>query len=334
MQGKRRFVLGKVLIVIAAFALVLMVFSLNSALAKDWPPKNMEIIISHSSGSSQNAATRALGKVWGELMGTNFIYKNKKGASGRIGYDFYLESDALFLSSNQASASIMYKQQNPPWNWKEQIYQMGIFAVDPGAIFVRKDSPFKSLQELIDEAKKRKITFGISYWASPDNLLMHQIMKKTGAQFEIIPYGSSRDLMTNALAGHIEAAYTKVARIARNPEQTRTLAVSIPENTIPHITNNAPTINEVLGEKTLQVASFRAMIVKREWKEKYPQRYKKLKETFEKAKDDPRFLDEAKKLGVDPGLIVDWDYVEIMVFVVGYWVAFEKLGHIYKEKKK
>jgi tripartite-type tricarboxylate transporter receptor subunit TctC len=307
----------------------------SGATADDWPPEKIEIITSHDVGSGQDTNTRAVGELWQQLLGTQFIYKNKKGASGRIGYDFFInqtDEDAM-LSSNITSASIMYAQQKPDWKWEDTLYAVGILGVDPGAIFTKKDSPFKSLNDLIAEAKKRKVTFAISFWASPDNLLMHQIMELTGAQFEIVPYGNSKDLVTQVLAGNVEAGYTKIGAVLRGGDDLTFLAMSLDENPVPAITNNCPTIDEVLGAETIAVASYRAILLKKAFVDKYPDRAQKIIDTLEAAKVDKDVLEKCEKMGIDPNLVVKWDHARIMKAINRYWLAFEKYGDIYKREK-
>jgi len=316
----------------ATLVLASLAFVTGAVAGQGWPPEKMTIVLSHGVGSGQDRFTRILGPIWEEYLGTKFIYLNKKGGSGRIGYDYFVhqpKDGTVILSSNQTSASIMFSSQKPKWDWERDIYPMGIFCIDPGAIFTFKESPFKTLPDLINAAKKKKKIIGISYWSSPDNLLLHQIMKQTGAQFQIIPFENAAVVMANVLGGHVDASYQKVSNALQAAEEIWFLGISLPENTIPHLTNNAPAIDEALGTDTLPVASFRAIVVHKEFVENYPERYHKLKETFEKAKDDPRYIEGVKRQGADPALIVDWDYEDIMNYTVRkYWRAYEEYGEM------
>ncbi|MFZ7104148.1 MAG: tripartite tricarboxylate transporter substrate-binding protein [Peptococcaceae bacterium] len=307
----------------------------NTQETEKWSPEQIEIVLPHKVGSNQDMTTRILGEVWAAKLGTTFVYNNKDGASGQIGYNYFqtLPKDgSVIMSSNLASASIMYKEQTPPWDWEETLIWMGIFGIDPGTFFVRANSPYETINQLIDEAKNKKLTVAISYWASPDNLLLHQIMEQTGAQFEIIPYGSGNDLVTQVMGGHVDFGYTKVSGVEKAGD-LRHLAISMPENPIPHLTNDAPALDEALGTKTLLVASYRAVNVHKELMEKYPERYQSIKETFEEAKDDPRVIESMKKAGADPDLMVDWDEAELMNQTRMYWEAFEKYKDIYTQEK-
>jgi tripartite-type tricarboxylate transporter receptor subunit TctC len=162
---------------------------------------------------------------------------------------------------------------------------------------------------------------------------MHQIMEQTGIQLEIVPYGNSKDLVTQVLAGNIEAGYTKIGPIIRGGDDLKCLAISLKNNPVPGLTGNAPTIDEALGTKTIGVASYRAINLHKAFADEYPDRVKKIKETFEAAKKDPKFRAEAEKLGIDPDLMQVWSHDDVMETIRGYWEAFEKYGHIYKRKE-
>ncbi|ATW27397.1 tripartite tricarboxylate transporter substrate binding protein [Candidatus Formimonas warabiya] len=308
----------------------------NTGETEKWQPEKIEIVLPHAVGSNQDMTTRILGEVWSEKLGIPFVYNNKDGASGQVGYTYFLtlpKDGTALLSTNLASASIMYKEQKPDFDWEKDLEWMGIFGIDPGTFFVQKDSPFQTLNDVIEAAKKEKVTVAISYWASPDNLLLQQIMEQTGAQFEIIPYGSGNDLVTQVLGGHVQLGFTKVSGVEKAGDTLRHLAISMSENPVPDMTNNAPTVDSALGTKTLVVASYRAINVPKELREKYPERFKMIQEAFEEAKDDPRVIESMKKAGVDPGLIVDWTPEQLNEQTKIYWDVFEQYKDIYMQKK-
>jgi len=314
------------------FGVILFPFAGMSA---EWEAGDVTIILPHGTGGGQDRTTRALGQVWAKHLGAKFTYNNKKGASGRVGYDFFInqkKNGSVIQSSNIASASLMYVQQKPKWKWEEEIYPLGIFAVDPGAIFVKADSPFKTLEDLVEAAKKDPQAFSLTFWASPDNMLMHQIMDKTGAKFQVVPTGGASKTVTSVIAGDVSAGYTKVSTILKAGDQTRILAVSLAENPIPDETGNAPTIDAALGIETLGVASYRVINVHREFADNNPEMMKLLKDTLEATKDDPEFIELAKKNKVNPSLIVDMDNEELMAVIQRHWDAHDKFGELMKEK--
>jgi hypothetical protein len=66
----------------------------------------------------------------------------------------------------------------------------------------------------------------------------------------------------------------------------------------------------------------------------HPDRYKKLKSTFEAAKDDKAYIKLAKKVGVDSKLIVDWNHDKIQAGVEQFWASYQDNKTIFKTKVK
>jgi tripartite-type tricarboxylate transporter receptor subunit TctC len=307
-----------------------------SQTAYDWHPQQIEIVMPHAVGSNQDITTRILGGKWSALLGIPFVYNNKEGASGQVGYTYFMtlpKDGAALLSTNLASASIMYRQQQPDFSWEDDLEWMGLFGIDPGTFFVPKDSPFASIQDVIDTAKRQTVTIAISYWASPDNLLLQQVMQQTGAKFEIIPYGSGNDLVTQVLGGHVQLGLTKVSGVEKAGDALRHLAITMDENPVPGITNDAPPLDVALGTDTLVLASYRAINMPKQLRKDYPGRFQKIKDAFEAAKDDPDVIEGMRKAGVDPSLIVDWTPEQLNEQTQVYWDVFEKYKDIYLQAK-
>lgn len=309
--------------------------SAGSGFAQEGKPESVTIVLPHGVGGGQDRLTRELGAVWEKYLGVPVIYENVSGASGRKGFDFFLrqpKDGSFVLSSNLASASIMYRQQKPDWDWKESVYALGMFAVDPGAFFSLKDSGYETLSDVIESAKEKPMTVGLAFWASPDNIVVHQVMKQSGAQFQVVPIGGGSDTVTAVLGKHVDIGFTKVANIEGN-EDMKFLAVSMEKNPVGDITDNAPTVNSVIDTKTVSSASYRGIVLPAEVVKEKPEIAKWLSDTLEQAKDDPDFIAAAERDGVNPNLIVDMSHEEIMSVIEGYWEAFDEYGEILNEAK-
>jgi tripartite-type tricarboxylate transporter receptor subunit TctC len=320
-----------------AGALAVIVFCPDHAWSQQWPPAQMQMVIPHEVGSSQNQTTRAFGEAWEKQLGTRFVYDNRTGASGRVGYEFFLglaKDCSAVMSTNVGSASIMYAQQKPAWKWEERLSAVGVFTVDPGAIFVSAKSKHKTFSEIIEQAKTKPMTLGVSFWASPENLQIHQLMNHTGAKFQVIPVGASTELVTQVIGGHIEVGFANVAVTQRGGDMVRVVAVPMDSNPVPHLTDNAPTADAAAGTTSIGVASYRAILAHKECTDAHPERAKKLRETFEAATKDPAFIEKMKSLGVDPSLVVAMTAKEVEETVIRRnWDAVEKFGKIYQQGK-
>lgn len=322
--------------VMAAFlAIAGMSMTAVSKAQAQWDPKKVTIVVSHSLGGGQDRASRALVNVWAKHFGTKFAVLPKPGASGRIGFDYFLgqpKDGTIVLSTNVATTATMYAQQKPDWKWAESLDFLGSISVDPGVVFVLNDSPLKSMSDVIAMGKEERAVFAISSWASTENLALHQMMKQTGTKYEVIPIGGGSDLVTAVLGGHVPVAFGKASNVAKASDRVRVLAVGLPTNPIKDMTSNAPTLDEATGTKTISVASYRSILIPASLRKEHPDRYKKLKESFEAAKDDPEFIALAKKAGIAPSLIIDKDAAEVTELLEGIWTAYYEHGAFFDEK--
>jgi tripartite-type tricarboxylate transporter receptor subunit TctC len=72
-------------------------------------------------------------------------------------------------------------------------------------VVVRADSPFKTIQDLMEAAKREpeKYTYGTSGVGGTGHLLMIEAEQATGAKFTHVPHKGSADWMPALLGGHI-----------------------------------------------------------------------------------------------------------------------------------
>ena len=305
--------------------------------AAEYPPRQVTIVMTGSIGGGQDRLTRAFAKVWEKHLGAKLRVLPKPGASGRVGLDYFASQPAdgtVVASANLSTVGIMHRQQRPAWGWHETMHHLGVFGVDPGAMFVRADSPHRTVRDVIEAAKAEPMLAGVSQWSNSDNLVIHQLIDQTGAKFQAIPAGGGSATVTAVLGGHVPVAVGKVSNINSAGDEMRILGVTMETNPVPQLTGNAPTVNEAIGAATATSASYRAIVVPAGLVEQYPDRYRLLKDSFEAAKDDPAYVEAAAKDDVSPDLILDLDHDALQAVVDGYWQAFDESGAFFSVEQK
>ena len=305
--------------------------------AAEYPPRQVTIVMTGSIGGGQDRLTRAFAKVWEKHLGAKLKVLPKPGASGRVGLDYFASQPAdgtVVASANLSTVGIMHRQQRPAWGWHETMHHLGVFGVDPGAMFVRADSPHRTVRDVIEAAKAEPMLAGVSQWSNSDNLVIHQLIDQTGAKFQAIPAGGGSATVTAVLGGHVPVAVGKVSNINSAGDEMRILGVTMETNPVPQLTGNAPTVNEAIGAATATSASYRAIVVPAGLVEQYPDRYRLLKDSFEAAKDDPAYVEAAAKDDVSPDLILDLDHDTLQAVVDGYWQAFDESGAFFSVEQK
>ena len=193
--------------VVLSFILCLLLS--NLAFAADFPTKPINILIGYAAGGSTDLTTRALASEAAKLLKQPIICNNQVGASGTLvlgrvkgdksdGYTLYNAPTANFCR-------IPHLQPVPydPLKDFTFIMQYGLYQY---GIVVRADSPWKTLEELLDYAKKNpsKIKYATSGLGSGQHLVMEYLGKKMGIKWDHVPFAGGTQAVAALLGGHVQ----------------------------------------------------------------------------------------------------------------------------------
>jgi len=304
--------------------------------ADDYPSKNIQVIIPTGEGGAMDRAVRAFTSVWSKELGTNFESSFYSGASGEVGYGFFLDTPAdgyTLLAGNIGPEVMMYGLQKPDFKFPEDYVYFATMDADPAVIWVLKNSPFQTIEDLIEEAKKRTVTISTSRYPHPSTLAALILAEETGAQFNIIPYGGGSPARTAGIIGEVDAVTSFLSSSLDLASEIKFLIMFNNENEWKDISDNAPTPKEAFDIDMPAFGANRAWAVQREFIENYPERYELLKTTFEKTMNDPAVGEEFKKVGMDPGFLQFLDEEQSMKVAEELLKMVEKYSKLLEGKK-
>lgn len=181
--------------------------------AQEFPAKNKAItlIVGFSAGGSSDAGARILAGGMEKVLGTKVEVLNKPGASGQLAYTMLSQAKPNGYTFGLASlpgimVSIMDPARQAAYK-KDDFQPIGLQVVDAGVLAVKADSPYKTVKELIDDAKARprKITVSTTGLQTGDHFSILQLQQLTGAQFAIVHFDGAGTAMTALLGKKIDA---------------------------------------------------------------------------------------------------------------------------------
>ncbi|MCD7034283.1 tripartite tricarboxylate transporter substrate binding protein [Metabacillus sp. GX 13764] len=200
--------------------------------AKDWEPaKTIEIAAPSGAGGGWDTTARMAAKVFTEdkIIPKSIGVVNKPGGGGAVGwayvhsqkdpYHLFVSSPPLLLVPLNGQSQFGYKDFTPIAN----------MIADYGAIVVKADAKWNSLNDLFEDMKKdpSKISVvGASSPGSMDHILFVRIAKKAGVDIKKIKYVSDQDggALTQLLNGSVQV-YS--AGIAESVEQVKAGKVKV-----------------------------------------------------------------------------------------------------------
>ena len=285
------------------------------AFAQEYPNKDINIILPTSEGGAIDRMTRAFTSVWRDHLDTNFNLTYHSGAGGEVGYSIFTSQPAdgyTLLVGNIGPELIMYYLQKPDYNFPEDYVYFANINVDPAVMWVKKDSPFETIQDLVEEAKKRPLMVSTSRRPHPAVLAALMMAENAGAKFEIIPYGGGSPARTAGLTGEVDVVTTHLDSSLDLSDEIRFLVMFQKENRWKELSQNAPTVKEAFGIEMPSFGASRAFAVHREFVEKYPERFKILVDSIKATINDPKLHESLEAAGLDPRFLNYMGYEETM----------------------
>lgn len=270
--------------------------------AQEFPSRNIQVTIPTREGGGADRDTRVFCDVWKQHIGTNFEFSFYPGASGQVGYEFYMnrtEPDPHhLLSSFIGPEVIMLTLQDTDIEPGEDFVYFQQFVEEPMSIFVGAESPLQSIEDLIELGQERTVRTSISRLPHPASICTLLLSEATGVEFNIVPYGGGNPAAMAALGQETDCCSLPVSLPITLGEQARVLCVFADENPVPEATGNAPTANEALGVDIPTLTSARSWAIHKATMEQFPDEMEVIRRTMQQTVEDPAFAEGMRKAGV------------------------------------
>lgn len=191
-----------------SIALALAVFT-NTALA-DYPVKPITMYCVFSPGGTGDTSIRVLSAGAEKILGQPISVVTKDGGTGTVGLALLAgEKPDGYTLSMATSTGIVRVPLARKVSYKPLASFTPIFAYAAAAsgLMVRNDSPFKTMKDLIEYARKNpgKITYSTLGAGCPMHLIMEVIAMREKIKWVHVPYKGTAPAETAAIGGHVDA---------------------------------------------------------------------------------------------------------------------------------
>jgi tripartite-type tricarboxylate transporter receptor subunit TctC len=282
----------------------------GASLAQDFPKKgNVEMTVLFPAGTSADVTARALAAGMAKQLGVNVAVVNRPGAGGAIGYRHVAaqKPDGYAMVWNSNSISTTYHSGQLPFDYRN-FEPVARALVESVVVAVRTDSKWKTLKELIADAKARpgEITVANSGVGSHTHLSGVVLFKTAGASVTDVPYSASQ-IIPNLMGGHVDVVIQFPGALAGNVSGGKIrLLAALSSNRDPSFPD-VPLARELGLDVTLD--AWRGVAVpKGTPKNVIAALEKAVRETVQ----SPEFAAAAAKLYVSPGFLPAQDFGQMI----------------------
>ncbi|MCP5368873.1 MAG: tripartite tricarboxylate transporter substrate binding protein [Hyphomicrobiales bacterium] len=299
-------------------ALSAVVGVLAASTAWAFPDKPISYIIPFGPGGESDITARHQQAFFKGLFGQDLVIEYKPGGSGAVAWAQLnaAKGDGYTIMGINLPHIVIQPRQKDVGYKTDEITGVYMFHYTPDAIVVNKDSDFKTLQDLIDYAKKNpgKVTFSGSGKGTANHLAQVRFDKMAGIKTTYVPFKGTGASVTALLGGQVLASWGYTSVGAKHADKVRLLAVAMNKRH-PKLAD-APTFKELGFD--LVSGAYRGIAVPKSTPEAIRVQ---LSEMIGKINAMPKFIERMENDGM---ALLDVDYKGMPAFMAEMTEVYEK----------
>jgi tripartite-type tricarboxylate transporter receptor subunit TctC len=186
-----------------------------------WPTKPVTMIVPFPPGGLADLVARPVAEAMSRDLGQPVVIENKAGAGGGIGmaYTAKARPDGYTVVMALSSLTVIPEADTllgrPAMFALSDLRPIARYTADPTVLAVRADAPWKTVQQFVDDAKKRPgaINYGSSGNYGTMHVPMEILAQNAGIKLTHIPFTGAGPAVVALLGGQIDAVSSGPATV-------------------------------------------------------------------------------------------------------------------------
>jgi tripartite-type tricarboxylate transporter receptor subunit TctC len=181
------------------------------AAAQDtYPSRPITILIGFPPGGSVDLTARAIAPALERILGQPVVVQNRAGAAAAIGTQAAARAapDGYTIAATTTQVTVLPVVDEvfgrPPNFTRDEFQPIARISADPVLLFVNAEQPWKSVKELVDDAKKRpgQIVYASGGLHGVTHLPVEMFLKAAGIKMRHLPTAGGGPAMTAVLGNN------------------------------------------------------------------------------------------------------------------------------------
>ena len=191
-----------------SFASAVVAYAAVALAQPAFPSKPIRIVVPFSPGGGGDFVARKVAMRLAERTGVSVVVDNRAGASGNLGAELVVRStpDGYTLLSTSSTYGIQASLGKQPFDPIKDVTPIVAVSRSPAVIIVRPGSPFRTLSDLVQAAKRQpgQLTYGTAGVGAIAHMNMENMASVAGIRMTHVPYKGSSQALTDMLGGNID----------------------------------------------------------------------------------------------------------------------------------
>lgn len=206
----------------------------SAAMSQDFPNRPVTWVVPYTPGGVTDTGARVVAKAFSETLGQQIVIENRGGAGGIVGTEYVAQSKpdgyTVLYGSSGPMATNPYLYKKVSYDPMKSFSLIHTMSESPLIMVVNPDTPYKTLKEFVDYAKKNpgKINMGSAGAGTATHLVGELLQKEADIKLTHIPYKGSSPEMVDLIAGVLNVSfdYSVVVKPLIEAGKLRALAVT------------------------------------------------------------------------------------------------------------
>jgi tripartite-type tricarboxylate transporter receptor subunit TctC len=283
----------------------------GAAAQQSYPTRPVQLMVAFPAGGSTDIAARIVASIAEKELGQSMVVVNKGGAGGQVGWTEFVRQkpDGYYIGfiNLPATNTVILDPERRAIFTEKDFVPIINQVLDPGVIWVKADSAYKTVHDLIAAAKKvpntvRAATTGI---LSDDHLAILMTEEAApGAFFRLVHLEGGAAQFKEIMSGNIDVAFDNVGSIAPRVKSGEVRALAVMDQERSKFLPDVPTMKE-LGYPTVVSSSTRGIAAPVGTPEEI---VVKLRDVLKKAMEHPDHVKKLEDQGIAIKIMVGEEY--------------------------
>lgn len=193
---------------VAGFVGAVAALASSTGHAQAYPVKPIEVTVHTSAGSGGDVIARTVSEIMRreKLLPQPLVVANRVGGAGVIGYSYFKTRRGDPYSMLAITGTILAMAYRPDTRIGLENYTpLALYAIDPQSIMVPADSPFRTVKDLIDAARRNpeSLVAATTSIQGTGRLVLYLLEKAVpGAKFKFVTFKGGGDAVVATAGGH------------------------------------------------------------------------------------------------------------------------------------
>jgi len=231
-----------------AISIAFVLLGIQTARAQDFPKKPIKIMIPFNPGGGVDFTARAIVGEMEKYLKVSVVCENKPGGGAAVGLEWLSRQkpDGYTIGMLPSSAVVLQYTGVLGLDILKNFELISLLNTSDNAISVPVASPFRSIKDLLEHAKKNpnKVKISNNGTGSMWHLCAVGLEQVGGAKFIHVPFDGGKPAVVAMIGGHVDVSSSGIGEVAEFVKAGKARILGIPSSERFSLYGDVPTFKE------------------------------------------------------------------------------------------